>query len=481
MAESLLPHGAAGLVPAMSEDEYQALKADIAAHGQREPIVLHDGKILDGRHRYRACLELGLEPKTLTWDAIGYAVDFVLSENLHRRHLNPGQRAAIAVQAHTMREAESKAQQRMRNGCRVAPSRHRSDTADTHPEAKIPQANPISAIQKRSGDEGSERIRAPQSRDEVAQQFGTNPRYIQDAKAIREQAPDLLKKVADGQLTLPQAKQELRRDQKRAELKAKAEEVKGTPLSGPAWEIRNGECEAVLPNLPERTRLIFADPPYNIGIDYGDGKKADRLPDDRYLEWAEEWLQACRDALTPDGSLWVLIGDEYAGEYAVMLKRLGLTIRSWIKWFESFGVNCSRNFNRCSRHLFYCVRDPKHFVFHEEAVTRPSDRQTKYGDKRANPGGKLWDNVWGIEPAIPRLTGTCNERVPDFPTQLPLAFVTPIVLCATDPGDLVVDPFNGSGTTGVAAIQNGRRYIGIERSEKFARLSELRLKGVCNA
>ena len=99
---------------------------------------------------------------------------------------------------------------------------------------------------------------------------------------------------------------------------------------------------------------------------------------------------------------------------------------------------------------------------------------------QANPGGKLWDNVWGIEPAIPRLTGTCNERIPDFPTQLPLALVTPIVLCASDPGDLVVDPFSGSGTTGVAAICNGRRYVGIEKSEKFTELARLRLKGVCH-
>ena len=159
------------------------------------------------------------------------------------------------------------------------------------------------------------------------------------------------------------------------------------------------------------------------------------------------WLTACRDHLTPDGSLWVLIGDEYAAEYGVLLKRLGLTIRSWIKWFESFGVNCCRNFNRCSRHLFYCLRNPQQFVFHEDAVTRPSDRQTKYADKRAALTGKLWDNVWGIEPAIPRLTGTCNERIPDFPTQLPLALLEPIIQCASDPGDLVLDPFSGSGTT----------------------------------
>ena len=293
--------------------------------------------------------------------------------------------------------------------------------------------------------------------------------------------PSCSEKVPVGDLTLPQAKQELRREQKRAELKAKAEQAQEAATATCSWEIHHGDCVAILPTLTEPARLIFADPPYNIGIDYGEGQAADKLSDEQYLAWVETWLTACRDRLTPDGSLWVLIGDEYAAEYGVLLKRLGLTIRSWIKWFESFGVNCSRNFNRCSRHLFYCVRDPQRFVFHEDAVTRPSDRQTKYGDKRAAPSGKLWDNVWGIEPAIPRLTGTCHERVPDFPTQLPLALLMPIVLCASDPGDLVLDPFNGSGTTGLAAIQSGRRYVGIEKSRTFTELSRLRLKGVTHA
>ena len=258
--------------------------------------------------------------------------------------------------------------------------------------------------------------------------------------------------------TAKAAQRELRRRRKLAQLEAEAAD--NQPQSSAHWEIRHGDCLGILPTLPEKARLVFADPPYNIGVDYGDGKAADRHDDAQYLAWVESWLAACRDILTADGSLWVLIGDEYAAEYAVAIKRLGLRIRSWIKWFESFGVNCSERFNRCSRHLFYCVRDPRRFVFHKQAVTRPSDRQTKYADKRAAPGGKLWDNVWGIQPPIPRLTGTCRERLPEFPNQLPLALLRPIVGCATDPGDLVVDPFNGSGTTGAAAIEYGRRYLG---------------------
>ena len=220
-------------------------------------------------------------------------------------------------------------------------------------------------------------------------------------------------------------------------------------------------------------RLIFTDPPYNIGVDYGEGESKDRLPDDEYMAWVSDWVRLCCDCLTDDGSLWVMIGDEYAADYYTTLKFHGLTIRSWVKWYETFGVNCSNTFNRTSRHIFYAVKDAKSFVFNPEPVTRPSDRQAKYGDSRAAEGGKLWDDVW----QIPRLTGTCLERIPDFPTQLPLALVEPIVLCASMPGDLVVDPFNGSGTTGVAAVRNGRKYVGIEKSEVFADIATERLNG----
>jgi site-specific DNA-methyltransferase (adenine-specific) len=136
------------------------------------------------------------------------------------------------------------------------------------------------------------------------------------------------------------------------------------------------------------------------------------LDDRTYLDWCREWLAECTRLLTPDGSLWVMINDEYADHFGIMLRDIGLDRRAWIKWYETFGVNCINNFNRCSRHIFYCVKDADRFVFNRDAVSRPSDRQTKYNDRRADPVGKLWDNVW----CIPRLVGTSRERIPGFPT-----------------------------------------------------------------
>jgi site-specific DNA-methyltransferase (adenine-specific) len=104
----------------------------------------------------------------------------------------------------------------------------------------------------------------------------------------------------------------------------------------------------------------------------------------------------------------------------------------------------------------------------------------KDNDKRANPAGRIWDDVWGIDPPIPRVCGTFKERLAGFPTQLPLALLRPIIGCATDPNDLILDPFSGSATTGVAALELGRRYIGIERSPEFAARSRERLAKIVN-
>jgi site-specific DNA-methyltransferase (adenine-specific) len=462
MSENLSSHPFADLIPSMTEEEYQGLKADIAEHGQREAIVLYEGKILDGRHRYRACCELGLVPKYRQWEESGSAVDLVVSVNMHRRHLTPGQRAAIAVAAANMRDLEMQARDRSLSNLRKGNS---VPEVAMLPHRKIP--DPEFVPDRENGE----------TRERIASEYRVNPRYVQDAKTILNAKPELLQQVKDGQITLPQAKQALLREQKLAELQRKAAAAQSTADGPPLWNIHQGDCLEVLPTLTGVARVIFTDPPYNLGIDYGAGAEADNLPPDQYLAWCREWIQRCADCLTPDGSLWILISDEWADYFGILLREAGLHRRAWIKWYETFGTNCVNNFNRCSRHLFYTVKNPRCFVFDPFAVSRPSDRQTKYGDKRANPGGKIWDDVWKIA----RLTGTCEERMPGFPTQVPLAITRAIVKCASEPGDLVVDPFSGSASTGVAAVEGQRRYVGIEASAEFCRLSELRLQALGQA
>ncbi len=221
-----------------------------------------------------------------------------------------------------------------------------------------------------------DRNRAKESREVVATSYGVSHRKVQSAQRLQRDAPTLYRQVKSGELRLAEAKRESEREAKREEQIQLAEQATKSKPSGSAWQIIVGDCIEEMGRLrPNMVRLIFADAPYNIGIDYGSGSHADRLGDDEYLIWCKRWMDACVRTLTDDGSLWVMINYEYADRFSILLRQTGLHRRAWIKWYETFGVNCTNNFNRCSRHIFYCVKNPRHFIFNADAVSRRSDRQ----------------------------------------------------------------------------------------------------------
>jgi len=258
----------------------------------------------------------------------------------------------------------------------------------------------------------------------------------------------------------------------------------------PRDEVITGDCLEVLGRLEAGcVDLVFADPPFNIGYEYD--RYDDRRTKAEYLGWADRWLAAAVRVLKPDGSFFLAIGDEYAAEYKVRLDALGLALRNWIVWHYTFGVNCTRKFNRSHAHILYYVRDPKRYTFHADAVRVPSARLTVYADRRANPGGKLPDDTWVLRPQesdrhfrpdsdtwyVPRVCGTFRERTA-HPCQMPEAVLERIIRVATDPGDLVLDPFAGSGTTLAVAKKLGRRFLGIELSDAYADLARKRLQSI---
>lgn len=470
-------HEAANIFP-MEIETIDELAQDIAEHGQKIPIETLDGKILDGRRRHTACLRVGIVPtfKALDPKTVRDPVAYVLSLNLHRRHLDESQRAMVAGRVEEIYASAAKERQKRKPASSVPVNLPEQKTEAREAAGKALGVSGKSVdFAKKVLNEGTPELVRAVDRGEVAVSTAA---VIASAPAKKQKQ---LVESRDNKAIIAEAKRikqqeaEERRERRRQELLAKAA---AAPVESETdWELIQGECAHQLSKLEAGScRLLFADPPYNIGIDYGEGSKADRQSDSSYLAWCEKWMKQAHRLLAPDGSFWVMICDEYAGEYAVTLKSVGFTIRNWIKWYESFGVNTANKFNRTSRHIFYCVKDPNRFVFNPEAVSRPSARQAKYGDSRANPDGKIWDDVWGIEPPLPRVVGTSRERIPDFPTQLPIALLEAVVGCASDPGDLVCDPFNGSGTTGVACINLGRRYIGIEKSEQFLEAAKVRLR-----
>lgn len=141
-------HPAAALFPLMSGEEFDAFVADIKAHGLREPIVMADGKVLDGRNRLRACEQLGIKPSSIEWDGNGTPEEFVVSENLHRRHLNASQRGMIAARLPLLRPGNVVAQQcEIGNSTPSQPVVIANETAEKpHPKAPISSAKAAAAL-----------------------------------------------------------------------------------------------------------------------------------------------------------------------------------------------------------------------------------------------------------------------------------------------------------------------------------------------
>jgi site-specific DNA-methyltransferase (adenine-specific) len=257
--------------------------------------------------------------------------------------------------------------------------------------------------------------------------------------------------------------------------------------------IHQGDCIDGLGKLPAGVvDLAFADPPFNIGYDYDVYK--DRRGADEYLAWCGSWLTEVVRVLKDDGTFWLAIGDEYAAELKVLMQReLGLTCRSWVIWYYTFGVHCSHKFTRSHAHLFHMVKDPRKFTFNADDVRVPSARQLVYRDRRANPKGRLPDDTWILRPQdlpdgfgaeqdtwyFPRVAGTFKERKGFHGCQMPEQLLGRIIRACSNPGELVLDPFGGSGTTLAVAKKLGRQYLSYELSENYVtqirkRLDEIR-------
>jgi len=246
-----------------------------------------------------------------------------------------------------------------------------------------------------------------------------------------------------------------------------------TGLEPPRDEIVLGDCLDVLPTWRAGSvNLIFADPPYNIGYKYHGYN--DRLPYDRYVRWAADWIAECKRVLADDGSIYIAIGDEYAAEVRMILRDQKLHLRNWIVWHYTFGQNCKKRFNRSHAHIFYATKNDKQFVFNtaDPQLRIKSKRQTQYNDKRANPKGKLPDDTWTFS----RVCGTFKERCGWHPCQMPEALLERVIRASSRPGDLVMDPFAGSGTTCVVAQRLGRHYVGTDVSKLYVAEARKRLE-----
>ncbi|MBI9017731.1 MAG: site-specific DNA-methyltransferase [Phycisphaerae bacterium] len=262
--------------------------------------------------------------------------------------------------------------------------------------------------------------------------------------------------------------------------------------------IIHGDCISILEKQLKQNNgepfidLVFADPPFNIGYSYD--KYKDNLDYDNYVSWTNDWMTACTAALKDNGSFWIAIGDEYAAEIKITARKLGLTMRNWIIWYYTFGQNTKAKFSRSHTHIFYFAKNDKSLTFNDLEVRVPSARQTTYADKRADGRGKIPDDTWIIRPQaipdafldsedtwhIPRVCGTFKERKGFHGCQMPEKLLGRIIKVASNPEDLVFDPFSGSGTTVAVAKTLNRRYLATDISENYVQQGLARLESTQN-
>lgn len=216
-------HPAARLFPDMSAFQFRQLVADIKENGQIEDVLLCDGKLVDGRHRYKACRRLGIECKMVNWEDIrpsadASLVDYIISKNLHRRHMNKTQRAAVATDALPLREREAKkrmaaggakskrgpAEGKGRAKLHDLKSPNKSESKDDS-SASSKKVTKKAAASKTKTPEQRKKERDRESAAQVAKQLGVSPRYVKQAKAIREKAPEVIKLMKAGEISIGDA------------------------------------------------------------------------------------------------------------------------------------------------------------------------------------------------------------------------------------------------------------------------------------
>lgn len=244
-----------------------------------------------------------------------------------------------------------------------------------------------------------------------------------------------------------------------------------------------GDCIQELKKLPDSsTNLIIADPPYNLDKDFGQWKEADHRHE--WLDWSKQWLAECKRILTPEGNIFVYGIHHHICWIQCHLYEIGLEYRRQIIWnYENGFAGYTRNLAAHYEPLLWFSTGSK-YIFHPIREPYKSHARLKYKIKKngkiwqPNPEGRLAGDVW----KFPTLAGRRfrDEKVA-HPTQKPLSISTRIVRHFSNPGDLVVVPFAGSGTECVAAALEGRDYLGFELNSKYADIARGRIRKAAEA
>lgn len=236
---------------------------------------------------------------------------------------------------------------------------------------------------------------------------------------------------------------------------------------------------------PSLVDLTVTSPPYNIGKPY-----ENRLALDDYIDWCEQWIRQVHAATTPTGAFWLNVGYLQVPGKAKALpipyllwNRVAFFLVQEVVWNYGAGVASRRSFSPRNEKFLWFVKSEQSYVFDLDAVRDPNVKypnQKKNGRLKCNPLGKNPTDVW----TFPKVTSGANRSARErtsHPAQFPLAVVDRIVKACSCPGDLVLDPFIGSGTTAEAALQRGRAVVGFEMRSDYMEIARKRVEAARRA
>ena len=245
------------------------------------------------------------------------------------------------------------------------------------------------------------------------------------------------------------------------------------------FALYHGDCLNVLAQLPaDSIDMIFADPPYNlsnggftvhagrmVSVNKGNWDRSKGFQDD--YDFHYRWMEACKKVLKSHGTLWVSGTYHSIYQCGHALQSLGYHILNDIAWFKpNASPNLSCRFFTASHETIIWARKDKNatHTFNYELMKNGDWLE----DKLKKPNFQM-RSVWSM--GTPRSDEKIHGK---HPTQKPLGLLKRIVLASTKKGDVVLDPFTGSSTTGIASVMNGRKYIGIDMEKDYLELSKKR-------
>lgn len=230
-------------------------------------------------------------------------------------------------------------------------------------------------------------------------------------------------------------------------------------------EIKCGDSINLLKELPSNSvSLIVADPPYNLGKDYGNNH--DLKGFEEYLDFTRQWTSEAKRVLAEDGTMYVFMGVRFISYlYNILDRDQELFFNSWVVWHYTQGLGKTKGFS--PRHDDILVfNKSKKFKFNLDDVRVPQ----KYYRARNNMRGANPGDVWGFSHVH-----YSNPNRQNHPTQKPEGIIERMILASSDAGDTVLDPFSGSGTTLRVCQQLNRKGIGFELNPEYVEMTKVRL------